>query len=342
MKTVLQDVKPRRRSVCKALGGPLAPPGAPASGAGPVQLGSARRRLVAGGALAASLAGLTGWLAGRDAHATTAAAPDGRPPLTGRAPALFIGHGSPMNALHDNAFTRRLQQWGHEIGQPRAILMVSAHWLTEREVKVSTTARPPMIYDFGGFPGALYAQQYPAPGAPEVALRAARVLGPRPVGVDSVRGLDHGAWTVLKFLYPAADVPVFQLSIDINQAGAFHHAIGRQIASLRDEGVLIVGSGNIVHNLRATMSGQADSAQGLSPWAEGFDQMVKQALDAGDAAALMRCERLGPHAAMAVPFPDHYFPLLYALGAAQAGERARHVFEGFQAGTLSMRCLQFG
>ena len=143
-------------------------------------------------------------------------------------------------------------------------------------------------------------------------------------------------------MYPQADVPVFQLSIDITKSGSYHHAIGRALAGLREDNVLIVGSGNVVHNLRATMRDQPDTPHGLTPWAEEFDVQVKAAIDAGDARALMAYESLTPGALTAVPFPDHYFPLLYAMGAAQSGERARHVFEGFQAGTLSMRCVQWG
>jgi 4,5-DOPA dioxygenase extradiol len=255
---------------------------------------------------------------------------------------LFIGHGSPMNAIADNAFTRMLGDWARELGRPRAILMVSAHWLTEREVQVSTTATPETIYDFGGFPPELYRLRYPAPGAPQFARAAAQALAPRVAGIDATRGLDHGAWSVLLHMYPQADIPVFQLSIDIMKSGSYHHAIGRALAGLREQGVLIVGSGNVVHNLRVTMRDQPDTPHGMTPWAEEFDVQVKAAIDAGDARALMAYESLTPGALTAVPFPDHYFPLLYAMGAAQSGERARHVFEGFQAGTLSMRCVQWG
>jgi len=259
-----------------------------------------------------------------------------------RQPVLFIGHGSPMNIVADNPFTRMLTQWGRDLGKPRAILMVSAHWLTEREVQVSTTATPETIYDFYGFPEALYTLKYAAPGAPDIAHAAAGRLAPRVAGYDRQRGLDHGAWSVLRHMYPDADVPVFQLSIDITKPGSYHHAIGHALMALRDQGVLIIGSGNIVHNLRATMRGVPDSAHGLTPWAEEFDVRAKAAIDAGDAPALMDYEKLTPGALTAVPFPDHYHPLLYAMGAANAGESARHVYEGFQAGTLSMRCVQWG
>jgi 4,5-DOPA dioxygenase extradiol len=300
------------------------------------------RRLFVTGSVAGTVAALTGWLRLANAESPPPAAADGRPAIKGRAPVIFVGHGSPMNVLADNAFTRRLRAWGFAIGQPRAILVVSAHWLTEGDVQVSTTDRPATIHDFGGFPAALHARRYPAPGAPAAAQRALGLMSPHRVVADPIRGLDHGAWSVLIHLYPAADVPVFQVSIAMNRPGAYQHSIGRALAALRDEGVLIVGSGNIVHNLRATMPGQADSAHGLQTWAEEFDQRVKAALEAGDWRALADYERLSAFALQAVPYPDHYYPLLSAVGAAQQGEGANAIFEGFQAGTLSMRCVQWG
>jgi 4,5-DOPA dioxygenase extradiol len=288
------------------------------------------------GALAQGLRQLVG------SSAPAPAASDGRPALRGRAPSIFVGHGSPMNAVQDNRFTRTLQRWGREIGVPRAIVVVSAHWLTPRSTRVSTASEPETIHDFGGFPAELHAMRYPAPGAPALATQTALRLGPRPVGVDAQRGLDHGAWSVLHRLYPAADVAVFQVSIDIAQTGPYHLAVGRALGALRDDGVLILGSGNVVHNLGATERGAGETAHATTAWAEDFDQQAKRALDAGDHGALVAHERLSAAARTAVPTPDHYFPLLYALGAARADEPARHVFEGFQSGTLSMRCLQWG
>jgi 4,5-DOPA dioxygenase extradiol len=231
--------------------------------------------------------------------------------MRGATPSIFIGHGSPMNAVQDNAFTRHLKQWGHELGLPKAILVVSAHWLTEREVRVSICDQPPTIHDFGGFPADLSTMRYSAAGAPALARDAAARLAPRAVG-QSERGLDHGAWTVLAHLYPAADVPVFQLSIDITRPAAYHRALGRALAGLREHGVFVVGSGNVVHNLDATMQGQPDTAQGLTPWARNFDARAKQALDAKDVPALLAYEQLSVVAMTAVPFPDHHFPLLRA------------------------------
>ena len=300
-----------------------------------------RRVFVSGSAIIAASGLLAAWRA-FGARASPPEAPDDRPVITGRAPAIFIGHGSPMNAIQDNAFTRMLRQWGKDLGLPRAILVVSAHWLTEREVQVSVAGEPATIHDFGGFPAELHAQQYPAPGAPAFAKRAASMVPPQRVGLSANRGLDHGAWTVLRHLYPAANVPVFQWSIDITRGGAYHHGVGRALAALRDEGVMILGSGNVVHNLGEIMRASEATPRGMTRWADDFDQNAKQAIDAGDIAALIAYQRLSADAERAVPFPDHYYPLLHAVGAAQPGERPRHVFEGFQAGTLSMRCVQWG
>lgn len=265
-------------------------------------------------------------------------------PAAQRMPVLFIGHGSPMNALQDNGFTRFLRGWSAQLPRPKAILVVSAHWLTPGSTAVGVQARPQTIHDFGGFPKALFDMQYPAPGSPEFAREAMAVVRRAKVQASEAWGLDHGTWTVLHHLYPAADVPVFQLSIDYDKPAAFHHAVGRELAALRDKGVLIVGSGNVVHNLRAT-----DRVEGLSPtasrpWAQDFDDAVKRALATRDDFGLVNYTRLaGDAAATAVQTPDHYFPFLYALGASDSmREPAVSVFEGFQAGTLSMRCVEFG
>jgi 4,5-DOPA dioxygenase extradiol len=303
-----------------------------------------RRRIFLGGSLAALAVGLTDVVQYRRAMAAGAEpeADDGRPAMKGTAPVLFIGHGSPMNALQDNSYTRHLRAWGRQLGTPQAIAVVSAHWLTDDSLAVSVDAQNRTLHDFGGFPPALFAQRYPAPGAPDAARRAVARFAPQRVGEEQGRGLDHGVWTVLRHLYPQARVPVFQVSINITRDSAYQLAVGRALAALRAEGVLIIGSGNVVHNLGDLVRSAADSGRGLRPWADDFDQQVKAALDARDTAALRDPELLGPHGLHAVPHPDHYFPLLTALGAAQAHERAQHVFEGFQAGTISMRCVQWG
>jgi 4,5-DOPA dioxygenase extradiol len=265
-------------------------------------------------------------------------------PASQRMPVLFVGHGSPMNVIEDNAFTRFLRGWHKQLPPPRAILVISAHWLTPGATAVGVQAHPKTIHDFGGFPKALFDMQYPAPGSPEFAREAASVVRHAHVVPTEDWGLDHGAWTVLHHMYPAADVPVFQLSIDYDQPAAFHHAVGRELAALRDKSVLIVGSGNVVHNLRAIDRIEGLNARASRPWAQAFDDAVKNALAARDDMALVNYARLaGDSAATAVQTPDHYFPFLYALGASDSlSEKATSVFEGFQAGTLSMRCVQFG
>jgi 4,5-DOPA dioxygenase extradiol len=297
-----------------------------------------RRRIVLGSAAAA--VSLLGTLS-VNARVHAAPAP-GRAPLVGRAPALFVGHGSPMNALRDNEFTRALRAWGLRLGTPKAIVMVSAHWLTDGYTAVSIVERPPTIHDFQGFPAALNELQYPAPGHPAYAREAAHRIRQGRVVPSGEWGLDHGAWSVLRHLYPDADVPVFQVSIDYGKSGAHHLAVGRDLAAFRDLGVLVVGSGNLVHNLRVTDSRAADSPQASFAWAQAFDDAARRALDARDAKGLANYAALDSAARVAVPTPDHYWPLLYALGASGDGERAQYVYEGFQAGSISMRCVQFG
>lgn len=290
----------------------------------------------AGAALASLHAGLA------QAASTAASTSPARRERGARMPVIFIGHGSPMNAIRRNAFTERLQAWGRALPRPQAILSVSAHWLTRGSTAVGAQAQPETIHDFQGFPRELQEMRYPAPGAPRWAEAAAKRVTLGPAATTTEWGLDHGTWTVLRHLYPAADVPVFQLSIDYDRDAAFHHAVGRELAGLREQGVLILGSGNIVHNLRATERDRDESADASRPWAAGFDAAAKKALDQRDDRALMAYERLDFSARMAVPTPDHYYPLMYALGAADGLGPPRHVFEGFHSGTLSMRCLQFG
>ncbi len=261
---------------------------------------------------------------------------------TRRMPVIFVGHGSPMNAIQGNRFTKHLAAWGASLPKPTAILSISAHWLTPGMTAVDVQDRPRTIHDFGGFPQALYDITYPAPGSQEFAREAKALIRHGAVKPSSDWGIDHGTWTVLHHMFPKADIPVFQLSIDYDRAGLYHYTIGRELSALRDKGVLIMGSGNIVHNLRQIdRAAGADRLQATRPWAQAFDATVKKALDARDDQRLINYMRLDDSAAIAVPTPDHYFPFLYALGAAGKNEKVRSVFEGFQAGTLSMRCVQF-
>ncbi|MCC5612185.1 4,5-DOPA dioxygenase extradiol [Nostoc sp. CHAB 5834] len=258
-----------------------------------------------------------------------------------RMPVLFIGHGSPRNAILDNPFTQFLQKLGPELPTPTAILVVSAHWLSQGVTGVAINERPATIHDFSGFEKELHEMQYPAPGHPQLAKLAKSMIR-RGAAVETNQwGLDHGTWTVLRHLYPNASIPVFQVSINYAEQGDFHLAVGRELAALRDKGVLIVGSGNIVHNLRLTER-LAPEGPSSKPWAQEFDDAVKKALDDRDDKALGGYWALSKDAKVAVPTPDHYWPLLYAVGAAKNDGPPKHIFEGFQGGTLSMRCLKFG
>lgn len=259
-----------------------------------------------------------------------------------RMPSIFVGHGSPMNAVQDNDFTRSLQKWGAHLGRPTAILVISAHWLTQNETKVLVQGHPKTIHDFGGFPQELFDMQYPASGAPEFAKQAVLALSVQGAKPAEDWGLDHGAWTVLHHIYPKADVPVFQVSIDYAKGGEYHLGVGRSLSALRDKGVLILASGNVVHNLAYVDANASDGLMASRPWAQSFDNAVKSALLADDAKSLANYQSLDAGVRLAAQTPDHYWPLLYALGAARQGEAPKFVYEGFQLGTLSMRCVQWG
>jgi 4,5-DOPA dioxygenase extradiol len=258
-------------------------------------------------------------------------------------PVVFIGHGSPMNAVRSNPFTQALSALGKSLPKPIAVLAVSAHWLTQGVTAVGAQEHPKTIHDFGGFPRELTEMEYPAPGAPALAREAAASVrnGASTGLLTQEWGLDHGSWTVLKHIYPKADIPVFQLSIDYDKPAEFHYALGAQLRALRSRGVLILGSGNVVHNLRATVPNAADGIMAARDWAQAFDDVVKAALAQRDDQALLRYQR-HPSARIAVATPDHYFPLIYALGAASPQDAPKTLYEGFQGGTISMRCVQFG
>ena len=230
-------------------------------------------------------------------------------------PVLFLGHGSPMNAIEDNAWSRGWREAGERLPRPRAVLMVSAHWET-RGVAVTAAEAPETIHDFGGFPQALFDVRYRAPGDPALARRVAGLLAPEPVLLDPARGLDHGAWSVLAPMYPAADVPVVQLSLDRTKSAREHYEMGGRLAPLRDEGVLIVGSGDIVHNLRA-----ADFRRPEGPeWAGRFNAAARRLIETGEHGPLIDYAGLGEDAAQAINSAEHYLPLLYVLGAQAPGE----------------------
>jgi 4,5-DOPA dioxygenase extradiol len=254
-------------------------------------------------------------------------------------PALFIGHGHPLNAIQRNEFTTALNQASAELPRPDAILVVSAHWLSRSDVAVSATEQPETIYDFGPFHPDLFRITYSAPGAPRQADRVAGLITAPAVRVDHRRGLDHGAWAVLRHLFPAADIPVFQLSIDVAQPPRSHYGLARRLLPLRSEGVMIVGSGNIVHNLRR-IDWQNVNAP-TEDWAKAFDATVKDLVLASRHQALVEYDRL-EFARAAVPTNDHYLPMLYAVGLQQPGEQVEFLYEGFQYGNISMRCFRIG
>jgi 4,5-DOPA dioxygenase extradiol len=260
------------------------------------------------------------------------------PSLVGqRLPVVFVGHGTPLNAIADNTFTRGWAELGARLPRPRAILMISAHWYTYGTA-VTAMERPETLYDFGGGSD-LRRVRYPAPGLPDLAERVAELLAPCPVVRDTSWGFDHGCWSVLVKLFPAADIPVVQLSIDGTQRPQVHYDVGKRLAPLRDEGVLIFTSGNIVHNLNAVVH---DDDACPYPWAQRFDLAVRDRLLRRDWESLVDYEKLGPDAALSIPTPDHYLPLLFAMGAANAEERISFPVEGIHLGSVSMRCVVFG
>jgi 4,5-DOPA dioxygenase extradiol len=259
--------------------------------------------------------------------------------VTQTLPALFFGHGNPMNAVQRNVYTDAWAAIAKQLPRPRAILAVSAHWYLPGTF-VTAMAEPRTIHDFGGFPRELYEVEYSAHGDPVLARRVQEVLAPTPVGRDHRWGLDHGVWSVLRHLFPLADVPVVQLSIDETQPPQVHYEIGRRLAPLRDEGVLIIGSGNIVHNLHAYAWGKHP----VDPfdWAVRFEDRARALLLAGDDAPLVDYEALGPDAILAVPTPEHYLPLLYVIATRKEGERTQFPVQGFDGGSISMLTVQVG
>lgn len=254
-------------------------------------------------------------------------------------PAIFFGHGNPMNALMDNPYTEAWRRIGKDTLRPRAILSISAHWFVPGTgVTVSTTPRT--IHDFGGFPRELYQVLYPAPGDPELARRVQTLLSPLPVTLDDSWGLDHGTWSVLRHVYPDAEVPIVQLSIDETRPTSFHYDIGRRLAPLRAEGVLIVGSGNLVHNLHAYAWGR--HMPDPYDWAVRFEREAKGLLLTGDHKPLVDYESLGREALLSIPTPDHYLPLLYVIGTRQQSDSITFPVEGVDGGSISMLSVRVG
>jgi 4,5-DOPA dioxygenase extradiol len=265
---------------------------------------------------------------------------DLRPSAPDRMPVLFVGHGNPMNAVLDNQWSRGFRTLAGLLPQPRAILAVSAHWYVPGTF-LTAEERPETIHDFGGFPDELYAMRYPAPGDPTLAKRVLRLVREDRAALRTDWGLDHGTWSVLVHLRPGADVPVVQLSLDYRLGAAEHLEIGRALAPLREEGVLLMGSGNIVHNLRHAFTSMHHGETATPDWASRFDADIASALEQHDSGFLARTV-LGDTGRVAHPTPDHYIPLLYAAGAADRHDAVRFPVTGFDMASLSMRAVIFG
>jgi 4,5-DOPA dioxygenase extradiol len=257
---------------------------------------------------------------------------------TDQMPVLFVGHGNPMNAITDNAYSKSWAEMGRRLPVPKAILCISAHWLTNNGTSVTMTSRPKTIHDFGGFPDELFAVQYPAPGAVDYAKMAISEISSVKVHEDFEWGLDHGAWSVLKNMYPKANVPVFQMSIDYGKSPQYHYNLAQELAALRKKGVLIVASGNVVHNLGMVSWGNKDKTY---DWALEFDQLVKKSIEDNNPTPLLEYQKLGRLASMAHPTNDHYLPLMYTLGLRTSKDQLRFFNDTFDLGSISMRSLIF-
>lgn len=254
-------------------------------------------------------------------------------------PVLFIGHGSPMNAIEDNAVTRAMKKLGTELPKPKAVLVISAHWLT-RGTQVLSAAKPKMIYDMYGFPEALYKVKYEAPGAPDFATEVKNTATKTSIGLSDDWGFDHGNWSVMTHLFPKADIPVFQLSIDYHKPAKYHYELAQELAKLREKGILIIGSGNMTHNL-----GDFDiSNENGTPkdWALEFDSKMKGFLDNHDHQSIVDYEKLGKIAKLSHPEPSHFQPLLYAIGFQGKDDKITYPHEGIMYGTMSMRNVKIG
>lgn len=253
-----------------------------------------------------------------------------------RMPVLFVGHGSPMNAIEDNEFSRGWKKITEQIEKPKAILCVSAHWMTHGSM-VTAMDHPQTIHDFYGFPQPLFDAHYAAPGAPELAKETAGLIKSAETGLSHDWGLDHGCWSVLLQMYPDADIPTYQLSLDMTKPPSYHFQLGKELMALRDKGVLILGSGNIVHNL-----GKAQWKDVAFDWAIEFDSWIQERIEAGDHEAAVAYDQKGSAAKLSIPTNEHYLPLLYTLGLRNKDENIRFFNEKVTLGAISMRSLLIG
>ncbi len=261
-------------------------------------------------------------------------------PKSEKMPVVFIGHGSPMNALADNAFTDSLALLGKNIERPKAILVISAHWLTMNKTYVSVNPFPKTIYDFGGFPEELYKVKYEPKGSPEFAKEVIKEVKTIGILEEHQMGLDHGAWSVLRHIYPAADIPTFQMSIDYSKPAQYHFELAKELQNLRKKGVLILSSGNIVHNLRQIRWNETNPKP--FDWAVEFDAIVENKLNQGKFADLADFKTFGNIGPMAHPSIDHYLPMVYSVGLINPKEEIKYTYKGMEMGSISMRCFQAG
>lgn len=255
-------------------------------------------------------------------------------------PALFVGHGSPMNGIEDNSFSQYWKKLATEIAKPKAILCVSAHWLTKGTF-ITASEKPPTIHDFGSFPKELFAVKYAAPGNPELAKETAGIITKTTVGLDTEWGMDHGTWTILRHMYPEADIPVLQLSIDYYQGAQYHYELAQQLVSLRKKGMLIIGSGNMVHNLRMVAWERLNESYGFD-WALEINELFKKKITENDHKALINYNTLHDQWSKAIPTPDHYLPLIYTLGLKNEKDSISFFNDQAMAGSLTMTSVRFG
>jgi 4,5-DOPA dioxygenase extradiol len=259
--------------------------------------------------------------------------------MSTRMPVIFFGHGNPMNTILKNEYTAAWSDLGKKLPKPKAILSISAHWYV-RGVSLTSMTDPRTIHDFGGFPEELYQFEYPVPGDPKLARRIQKILSFIPARLDTDWGLDHGTWSVLSHVFPKADVPVVQLSIDECRPALFHYELGKKLSQLRDEGILVIGSGNLVHNLHTYSWGRHQPQP--YDWAVRFEERVRKLILAGGHKPLINYETLGQDAALSIPTPDHYLPLLYVLGISEKGESVEFPAEGIDGGSISMLAVKIG
>ena len=256
-------------------------------------------------------------------------------------PVLFVGHGSPMNAIENNEFSNYWKKLAIEIEKPKAVLCISAHWLT-RGTFVTAMDFPKTIHDFGGFPKELNEASYPAPGSPELALETSKLITSTSVGLDHDWGLDHGTWSIVKNMYPDAEIPVLQLSIDYNKPANYHYELAKEISALRKKGVLIIGSGNMVHNLGKVAWDKMNEPNYGFDWAIEMNDIFKKKIEAHDHQALIQYEKLSTSALLAIPTPDHYYPLLYSLGLQEKDDSIQFFNDKLVAGSLTMTSVKIG